>query len=490
MLRQPTLDELLNEREKRKIKGSLLNYVCWSFYKKNKKKFVINWHHVVICDALEDVYYGRRKNIIFNLPPRYSKTEIIVKCFIEWSLLQNAKAKFLHLTYSEDLALDNSTEIRDSVKSPWFQKHCPLKTKKDSDSKKKWYTTEGGGVYATGTCGAITGFGAGEFEEPEDLKETDEISDWMVEELHETATEIFSGAIIIDDPIKPDDAHSETLRNKANNRLNSTILSRRNSANKTPIIIVMQRLHEDDMTGFCLNGGTSEEFDVISLPAINAKGEALWAMKHSIEQLKAIEKADSFMYASQYMQDPKPMSGGLIPRDWWGWFEELQKNIEMTIQVWDCAQKPGVTNDYSVCATWVMCSRGYFLLNIWRQKVKAPELERTAESLFAKYRPDAVIIEDKSSGSSLIQYLQANTVIPVIPYMPEGEKIQRIIKASPTIESGNAYILKDQDWNEDFLDEHERVPHAKHDDQADTTAMAIDYFKNLESSAEPRLRRL
>ena len=509
MKRDPTLEELYTERERRKIMGAgtLLNYVCWSFFHKNKKKFIVNWHHIIICDALEDVYFGRRKNVIFNLPPRYSKTEIIVKAFVEWSLLQNARSKFLHLTYSEDLALDNSTQIREDIKAPWFQKHKQIKTKKDSDSKKKWYTTENGGVYATGTCGSITGFGAGSFEgdieaveeltdeekeqqEKDFVVETNSIDDWMnTDDI--IVEEGFGGAIIIDDPIKPEDAHSETQRNKANNRLNSTILSRRNSANKTPIIIVMQRLHEDDMAGFCLDGGTSEKFDVISLPAINDKGEALWPMKHTVEQLKAMERADSFMFASQYMQDPKPMSGGLFPRGDWGWIAEIPKNIDMTFQVWDCAQKPGVTNDYSVCETWKINSRGYYLIDVWRNKVKAPDLQRAAESLFAKYTPDAVIIEDKSSGSSLIQYLQEETVIPVIPYMPEGEKIQRIIRATPTVQSGNVYLLSGQEWNEAFLDEHERVPHAKHDDQADATAMAIDYIKNLvENGAEPRVRRL
>ncbi len=492
MTKEISFEQALHYREGRKIKTSLLNYVKWSFFKKNKKPFIVNWHHIVICDALEDVYWGRRKNIIFNLPPRYSKTEVIVKGFIEWCLLQDARSKFLHLTYSEDLALDNSTEIREDIKSEWYQSHCPIKFKKDSDSKKKWYTKEGGGVYATGTCGSITGFGAGEFDDEEQFedKESALIDDWITKTQEKAQDIQFGGAIIIDDPIKPDDAHSETQRNKANARLNSTILSRRNSTNDTPIIIVMQRLHEDDMAGFCINGGTSEKFDVISLPAINEKGEALWSLKHTVEQLEALKKADAFMYASQYMQNPKPMNGGLFPMEAWGRLQTLPKDIDFTFQVWDCAQKPGVSNDYSVCATWKINSRGYYIVDVWRDKVTAPVLQMMAETLFAKHRPDAVIIEDKSAGSSLIQYLQASTAIPVIPWEPEGEKIQRIIRAVPMVVAGNVYLVGDGEWIPDFIDEHQRVPHSKYDDQADTTAMANDYIKSMENEAAPRLRRL
>lgn len=492
MQAQPTLDQLLNERERRKINGELINYVCYSFFKKNKKPFVVNWHHNVICNALEDIYYGRRKNVIFNLPPRYSKTELIVKCFIEWSILKNAKSKFLHLTYTADLALDNSSEIRDNIKSSWFQKHKKVSIRKDSDSKQKWYTSEGGGMYATGTCGAITGFGAGHFDSGEDDLITNDIDDWITkdDDGEVQSNDEFGGAIIIDDPIKPEDANSELQRNKANSRLNTTILSRRNSANKTPIIIVMQRLHENDMTGFCINGGTSEKFDVISIPAENDDGEALWPMKHTIEQLRDLEKADPFMYASQYKQNPKPMEGGLIPETDWRRYEEVPMNVLRKIQVWDCAQKPGITNDYSVCATWIETPIGYYLIDVWRGKLTAPKLQDKCEELYAEHLPDAVIIEDKSAGSSLIQYLQESTKIPVVPYMPDVDKVQRALRVTPTIKSGNCHIPKFTEWTKAFIEEHERFPYAKHDDQVDTTSMAIDYFKKNVISTRPRIRQL
>jgi len=140
--------------------------------------------------------------------------------FIAWSLAKNPKAKFIHLSYSDALALDNSSLTKEYVQSDSFQSLWPIELKKDSQSNKKWYTNSGGGVYATASGGAITGFGAGS-----------------------------GGAIIIDDPLKPDDAVSEVKRSFINNRYNTTIRSRVNSRD-VPIILIMQRLHEEDLSGF------------------------------------------------------------------------------------------------------------------------------------------------------------------------------------------------------------------------------------------------
>lgn len=222
---------------------------------------------------------------------------MVVKNWIAQMLAKYNDAKFIHLSYSDELALDNSSCIREIIKSDEYQNFWGLQTKDDSDSKKKWYTTKGGGVYATSSGGAITGFGAGR-----------------------TSGMKFGGAIVIDDPLKPDDADSETVRRRTNERLNSTIKSRRNSRN-TPLIIIMQRLHENDMSGFVLENGMGEKFHHLKLPAIMPDGEPLWEFKHNKQELDAMKVADPYGFSGQYMQEPSPVDGEFFKRHWFKRFE-------------------------------------------------------------------------------------------------------------------------------------------------------------------------
>jgi predicted phage terminase large subunit-like protein len=192
---------------------------------------------------------------------------------------------------------------------------------------------------------------------------------------------------------------------------------------------------------------------------------------------------------AQMQQDPKPADGGLFKKEWWGSFVGYSSTILETVQFIDCAQKPGISNDFTVIATWVKTDTGYDIVDVWRGKTTGPILEATAKQKYAEFLPNAVVVEDKSAGSSLIQYLRAGTHIPVIPYEPKGDKEVRATAATPTIESGKVRLLKDAKWAKDFIEEHERFPLADHDDQVDTTSMAVDYFARRVSS-QPRIRTL
>ena len=280
---------------------SMLNFTKYFFYEKTKRKFVVNSHHELICHALDRVIRGEVTRLMINLPPRYSKTEIVVKNFIAKGLAINPSSKFIHLSYSDDLACDNSEEVRELVKSEAYQQMYPyVQIKQGSDSKKKWYTTEGGGVYATAAGGQVTGFGAGAVDDEELEKELNGIQQGR----------IFSGAIIIDDPIKPDDANSEAAREKVNTKFETTIRNRVNSRN-TPIIIIMQRLHEHDLCGY-LQEIEADKWEVLSLPAIsynNGEAKALWPFKHTLEELEQIRNANGTVFETQYMQNPTPLEG-------------------------------------------------------------------------------------------------------------------------------------------------------------------------------------
>ena len=231
-------------------------------------------------------------------------------------IARNPKAKFIHLSYSDELALDNSSKCREIVGSSEYQVFWPIAIKTDSDSKKKWYTKQGGGVYATAAGGAVTGFGAGSLADIGVDSQDEEFDDFFAGGMEESNPNLFYGAIIIDDPIKVEDASSENERTRVNKRLNSTIKSRRNSRN-TPIIIIMQRLHEDDMAGFVLRGGMEEEFYHLNIPAADlVEKTSVWPAKHTYDELMKMKSADHAVFMAQYMQDPTPAEGSFFKIEW------------------------------------------------------------------------------------------------------------------------------------------------------------------------------
>lgn len=256
------------------------------------KKFVVGKHHRMICDKLNDVLTGKTRRLIINIAPRYSKSELVSRNFIAMGLAINPAAKFIHLSYSGDLALGNSVAVKDIVKSEDYQRLFGVEIAVGTDTKSQWNTTKGGGLYATSSLGQVTGFGAGAIENEGD--------EWQ-----------FGGAIVIDDPIKPADALSDNNREAVNLHFETTIRNRVNSRN-TSIIIIMQRLHEHDLCGYLMEL-EPDEWEVLSVPCISynedGEEEALWPFKHTIEELHKIESANQFVFDTQYMQNPKPLEG-------------------------------------------------------------------------------------------------------------------------------------------------------------------------------------
>ncbi len=271
-----------------------LNFSRFFFqHQNNGKKFVIGKHHRLICDKLNLVLQGKIRRLLINIAPRYSKTQIAVKGFISNGLAINPASKFIHLSYSSNLALDNSIAIKNTVESEEFQRLFPMRIGMNRDTSSQWDTDAGGGVYATSSLGQVTGFGAG-----------------AVENEGET-NPIFSGAIVIDDPIKPADALNENSREAVNRHFETTIRNRVNSR-FTPIVVIMQRLHEQDLCGYLMSI-EPDEWEVLSIPCLEIDDEgnetALWEFKHTVEELHKIEAANQFVFDTQYMQNPKPLEG-------------------------------------------------------------------------------------------------------------------------------------------------------------------------------------
>jgi hypothetical protein len=290
-----------------KCRQSLLFQTRWLYKQRQGRKFIVAEPHRLIAEALEKVFRGELTRLIINIAPRYGKTELAVKNAIAHGLALNPAAKFIHLTYSAKLALDNSEEAKDIVTSEPFQQLFDVQIKKDSKAKDKWYTTAGGGVYAAATGGQVTGFGAGKIDEETELDEG------TLEEFFQGMNDFiakgeFGGAIIIDDPIKPEDGCSEVKRNRVNDRFETTIRNRANSR-KTPIIVIQQRVHANDLSGYLMEIEPGE-WTVLRLPCLKSDGTALWELKHTVDELLKLKRINEYIFEAQYQQNPQKIKKG------------------------------------------------------------------------------------------------------------------------------------------------------------------------------------
>lgn len=296
--------------------SSLEKYTKAMFKAQYKRSFIVSRHHKMIFNALQDVVDGKTKKLIINMPPRYSKTEVAVKSFISWCFALNPKCKFLHLSYSDLLVSDNSSTVRSIMMEPLFKTLFPDSAlEKEKGSSTRWKTMKGGELYAVSTQGQVTGFGAGLVDQDTSDESYDDLTfDSNLNKMLGmigAKENIFNGAVIIDDPLKPEDAESDVVRERINTRFESTIRNRVNSRN-TPIIIIMQRLHEHDLCGYLMET-EPEKWTVLSLPAIQIDEDMnetpLWPMKHTLEELHDMRRVNPLIFDTQYMQDPKPKEG-------------------------------------------------------------------------------------------------------------------------------------------------------------------------------------
>jgi predicted phage terminase large subunit-like protein len=442
--------------------ASLYWFSRWGFLKQRGYRWRRNWHHEVICKALERVYNGDCKRLIINIPPRYSKTELAVIDFIGWAIGKAPDAEFIHTSYSARLAANNAFRVREMLRQDWYQALFPeTKLQPGSEAKDDWRTTAGGIVYSAGSGGSITGYGAGK-KRPG-----------------------FGGAIVIDDPHKADEATSDTMRANVIEWFKNTLESRRNSP-ETPIILIMQRLHEEDLAGWLLKGGNGEEWEHLCIPALNDPPvplwpadapEALWPETHSLADLRRMEQSKPYEFAGQYMQRPAPIGGGIFKTDWWKWYRpEALPPVRRLIQSWDTAFKTKAENDYSVCTSWAECEGGYYLVDLWKERVEFPDLKRMVVSMAAKHNPHAVLVEDKASGQSLIQELRRDTILSIVPIKVDTDKVARAFAVTPLVEAGRVFLPEGMGWTADYISSLGTFPNAAHDDDVDSTTQALAYL--------------
>ena len=405
-----------------KCQQSLLFSTRYFFKKNHNRKFIVGDPHEIIASTLEEVIAGKIKRLIINIPPRYGKTEIAVKNFVAHCLSLNPASMFIHLSGSDDLALDNSEEIKDMVTSEGYQQLFPeVKIKKDSTAKKKWYTTAGGGVYATSAAGQVTGFGAGKVDSEEFEIEN------LLSSLEQK--EQFGGAVIIDDPIKPEDAESDTRRERVNRRYDSTISSRVNSRN-TPIIIIMQRLHPRDLCGYLLSK-EPDVWTVLSLPAVKEDGTALWPFKHTIEELNTLRARDTVVFDRQYMQNPKPLEGLVFPEGELKRYKEFPDMEYFTIGGIDTADEG--TDNFAMPIARVYGDRVYLIDAIFDQSNLTIQ-EGQVQSKVKEHKISHLLIETNSSGAYFRRRIgELLPAVEIFGQYAKSNKMARILSSAGLI---------------------------------------------------------
>ena len=483
---------------------SYLQFAKFAFKSRDGSKFIVSNHHKLICKTLEKVVSGEIKRLIINIPPGYTKTELAVILFMSWGFALNPRCKFLHASYSDDLALLNSSATRDIIKSEEFQAVWPQSIRTDSHAKKRWTNVLGGGVQAAPTGGTITGLRGGRIEPG------------------------YSGAVIIDDPVKPEDAYSDVIRKRINNRFMNTIRSRVATEN-TPIIIIMQRIHEDDLTGFLLRGGSGDQWHHLLIPALLSENEPdyphdytygiqvennldagpIWEVKHNEDQLNQLKNADPYTYSSQYDQRPSPIGGSLCRKEHWRFYERydhadnrlyIDENSPIKIEYKniyaDTAMKTAEYNDFSVFQLWGKGEDGkIYLLDQVRGKWEAPDLRRKfirfcdrhefqhrKVGLGIRFRK----VEDKASGTGLIQDINREKGAGYVIGIPrDKDKVSRSLGCLPQMSEGNVVIPRKAFWLNDYIDEFAKftpVMSHKYDDQIDPTLDAISDMLILDNS--------
>jgi predicted phage terminase large subunit-like protein len=460
-------------------------------------KFLVNWHHQLIADTIEDIIQGRKKNVVITVSPGSSKTEIVVINFIARGLALNPRARFLHLSGSDSLASLNSATAREIIRSDEYQALWPLQIAEDAKAKKRWNVLvdgqPAGGVYATSLGGQVTGFRAGHMAPG------------------------FQGAILIDDPIKPEDAFSRSKLDAANRKLLTTVKSRKANP-ATPIVIVMQRIAESDPVGFIEGGNLEGDWSYVKIPALidlpyvkslPTKYQKLivaaekdptgrfsyWPYKEPLKQLLAMERGDGadqsgarisrHVFTSQYQQNPVALGGNIIKGEYFTRYQVVPK-IKYRKIFADTAQKTKEQNDFSVFEEWGLGIDGkIYLLDMIRGKWEAPELQRRAISFWSKAKARDVdaygqlremVVEDKSSGTGLVQTIKTLNNIPIKPIERHKDKLTRVMDALPYLESMQVAVPADAPYTNDFIAENESfAADDSHDfdDQVDPMVDAI-----------------
>ena len=424
--------------------------------------YLENWHIDCLAWHLEQCRTGDIKRLIVTVPPRNLKSICTSVAFVAWLLGKDPTCKVICASYGQDLANKHARDTQLVLQSDWYKGVFPktrLNRKKSAAGEME--TTRQGLRYATSVGGPLTGRGG--------------------------------SVIIVDDPIKPSEAASEAERTRVNEWFDNTLYSRLNNKVEDVIIVVMQRVHEDDLVGHILE---KDDWTVVNIPAIadedqvyrigddeeyqRPAGDILHPAREDAAALEVIrQNLGTYNFSAQYQQQPIPLDGNLVKWDWFRRFEVLPdlSELDLIVQSWDTASGSDELNDYSVCTTWGVIGSECYLIDVVRERLDYPGLRRRVVSEARKYDPDRVLIELAGSGTSLFQDLRMDGSVPVWGIKPYKDKVTRLWGESAKIEDGQVLIPESAGWLHDFQHEILAFPNGRHDDQVDSLSQALRWIR-------------
>lgn len=441
------------------LRRDLNSFIMKVFGTVDGRPFLPNWHIELLADRLTRVYRGEIKRLIICLPPRNLKSLAASVAFPAWVLGHNAAARIVCASYGNDLSSKLARDCRKVMSAPWYLRTFDTRLDPDKSAAAEFETTKGGYRLSTSVGGTLTGRGA--------------------------------SIIIIDDPIKPPEALSDVRRDGVNEWFDSTVLSRLDNKRNDAIVIVMQRVHVDDLVAHVQEKG---RWEVLSLPAIadvnetftlldgRTVGRKIGALLHPEREPMATLNEwragmGTFNFNTQYLQKPVPAAGNMIKRKWFRYYDvpPTWTQGDRIIQSWDVAITSGDRSDWSVCTTWLQRKKDFYLLDVFRKRLAFPDLKRAVVQQAEKYHRPFVLIEEVSIGTGLIQQLKAEGKVYVIGIRPEGSKADRMSANSPVIEAGSLLLPRSAPWLDVYLSELLAFPSSKNDDQVDSTSQALSW---------------
>lgn len=436
-----------------------------------------NWHIHAIAHWLTKAVNGDVRRLIIAMPPRSLKSFMASVCLPAWLLGHNPGEKIVCASYADKLSEEFAFECRRLMQGSWYREVFPnthLDPKKSNSEVLA--TTRGGRRRATSVGGSLTGLG-GNF-------------------------------VVIDDPIKAADAHSEIVREKAMQWYGGTVASRLDDPKKGRIIVIAQRLHQEDLPGQLLASGG---WDLLELPLVEWKQREVEVAPgrfahrppgHILHEARIGEAEIAGLRAemgerdfeAQYNQRPLPSGGALFKAPWLKRYDESPEphRVQGIFQSWDTAYSTDEANDYSVCSTWALSGRNCYLLDIFRERLEFADLEKAIYRLRQEWKADLVIVEKAGSGISLGQNIRRggdNRWLQAIS--PAGSKRDRASEQSPKFERGEIWLPTEAPWLRTFEEELLAFPHGKHDDQVDSVVQflaALDTGRLLVMADQARRR--
>lgn len=433
------------------------------------REYVHNWHLDHMAWQLGRVARGEIRRLIINVPPRSMKSIMVSVAFTAWVMGHDPAKRVMCISYADEFARKLAGDTLTVMKSPWYQRLFPgFALASGRPALTDIRTTAQGFRFAAGMNGSVLGRGA-------DL-------------------------LVIDDPIKASDAVSAAERRRVAETFDNTLYTRLNDKRTGAIVIVMQRLHEDDLVGHVLGRGGA--WEVASIPAIapvdasyrlgerpgavlhRRAGDLLDPVREPREVLEELRRAQgSLTFSAQYLQAPVPLEGNIVKREWMRPYTVEPAEFDLVIASWDTASTLGETSDWSVGTVWGAKGLDFYLLDRVRGRFEAPDLRREIIALARRWRVNQTLVEDTELGRAVCQDLRRAKEISAVLCRPKIDKEARIVAQSARFEAGQVFVPAEKTWYAEWLHELLAFPNGRHDDQVDSTSQALHYLSGRQMRA-------